>query len=55
MKHGFRVMDSDLHTMEPDDLWERYLEPPFRKFAPTFVRRSENASNQPVIRIGELM
>ncbi|PYN74086.1 MAG: hypothetical protein DMD96_31635 [Candidatus Rokuibacteriota bacterium] len=54
MKHGFRVMDSDLHTMEPDDLWERYLEPPFRKFAPTFVRRSENASNQPVIRIGEL-
>ena len=54
MKHGFRVMDSDLHTMEPDGLWERYLEPPFRKFAPTFVRRSENASNQPVIRIGEL-
>jgi len=25
MKNGFRVMDSDLHTMEPDGLWERYL------------------------------
>src|SRR5437867_9284011 len=54
MKHGFRVMDSDLHTMEPDDLWERSLEPPFRKFAPTFVRRTDNASNQPVIRIGSI-
>ncbi len=54
MKHGFRVMDSDLHTMEPDGLWETYLEEPFRKFAPAFVRRTENASNQPVIRIGSL-
>src|SRR5881628_867595 len=54
MKHGFRVMDSDLHTMEPDTLWERYLEAPFRAFAPTFVRRAENAPNQPIIRIGDL-
>src|SRR5207247_9284509 len=54
MKHGFRVMDSDLHTMEPDTLWERYLEPPFRAFAPAFVRRTENARNQPIIRVGDL-
>jgi len=54
MKNGFRVLDSDLHTMEPDGLWETYLEEPFRKFAPSFVRRTENASNQPVIRIGSL-
>jgi predicted TIM-barrel fold metal-dependent hydrolase len=54
MKNGFRVLDSDLHTMEPDGLWEKYLEEPFRKFAPSFVRRVENASNQPVIRIGAL-
>ena len=26
MKNGFKVMDSDLHTMEPDGLWERYLD-----------------------------
>ena len=54
MKRGFRVMDSDLHTMEPDGLWERYLEEPFKKFAPAFVRRTENASNQPLIRVGTL-
>src|SRR5260370_37079893 len=54
MKNGFRVMDSDLHTMEPDGLWARYLEEPFKKFAPTFVRRAENAPNQPIIRIGDL-
>src|SRR3989442_8551145 len=54
MKHGFRVMDSDLHTMEPDTLWERYLEAPFRAFAPAFVRRTENARNQPIIRVGDL-
>src|SRR5437899_3597056 len=54
MKHGFRVMDSDLHTMEPDGLWEQYLEEPFKGFAPAFVRRTENASNQPVIRIGSI-
>jgi uncharacterized protein len=54
MKRGFRVLDSDLHTMEPDGLWERYLEEPFKKFAPVFVRRTENASNQPLIRVGTL-
>ena len=27
-KNGFRVMDSDLHTMEPDGLWEKYLDDP---------------------------
>src|SRR5712691_3218587 len=54
MKNGFKVLDSDLHTMEPDGLWERYLEEPFKKFAPQFTRRTEHASNQPVIRIGDL-
>ena len=34
MKNGFKVMDSDLHTMEPDGLWERYLDEPFKKLAP---------------------
>jgi predicted TIM-barrel fold metal-dependent hydrolase len=53
-KNGFRVMDSDLHTMEPDGLWEKYLDPPFRKFAPQFVRSAEGASNQPMIKIGAL-
>src|SRR6266850_6587387 len=54
MKNGFRVLDSDLHTMEPDGLWEQYLDEPFRRFAPKFVRGTHNAPNQPVIKIGDL-
>jgi uncharacterized protein len=54
MKNGFRVMDSDLHTMEPDDLWEQYLEPSAKPFAPRFTRRAESAPNQPIIEIGAL-
>src|SRR2546428_13254940 len=54
MKNGFKVMDSDLHTMEPDGLWERYLDAPFKRFAPQFVRGAANATNQPLIRIGDL-
>jgi len=33
-KNGFRVLDSDLHLMEPPDLYERYLDPAFRDRAP---------------------
>jgi len=29
-KQGFRVMDSDLHVLEPSSLWEDYLDPKFR-------------------------
>jgi predicted TIM-barrel fold metal-dependent hydrolase len=54
MKNGFRVLDSDLHTMEPDGLWEQYLDAPFRKFAPRFRRGTEAAPNQPVISVGDL-
>src|SRR4029077_12152433 len=54
MKNGFRVMDSDLHTMEPDGLWERYLDEPFKKFAPTFTRPAEGPTNQPIIGVGKV-
>jgi predicted TIM-barrel fold metal-dependent hydrolase len=54
MKDGFKVMDSDLHTMEPDDLWSRYLDGPFRSAAPTFARASGGPPNQPTIRVGRL-
>jgi len=53
-KHGFMVMDSDLHTMEPDDFWLRYLEEPFGRSAPTFARVPGGPPNQPTIRIGNL-
>ncbi len=33
-KNGFRVLDSDLHVMEPGDLYERFLDRPFKHRAP---------------------
>ena len=38
MKNGFKVLDSDLHTMEPDGLWEKYLEGAVQEIAPRFTR-----------------
>ncbi len=35
-REGFLIMDSDLHLMEPEDLWERYLDPPYRTNPPRF-------------------
>lgn len=40
-KHGFKVFDSDMHIMEPPDLWERYMPPALRSQAPRGVT-SEN-------------
>jgi predicted TIM-barrel fold metal-dependent hydrolase len=36
-KAGFRIMDSDIHVLEPHDLWVRYIEPAFRDRAPRFA------------------
>ena len=38
-KNGFRVMDSDMHVVEPADLWERYIDPAFRGQAPQGTNR----------------
>jgi len=54
MKNGFRILDSDLHTMEPDDLWERYLDEPFRDAIPKFEREKDGPSQQPTIIAGAL-
>ena len=35
MAHGkFKVLDSDIHIIEPPDLWPRYIDPAFRAQAP---------------------
>ncbi|MEK7879998.1 MAG: hypothetical protein AAB285_09065, partial [candidate division NC10 bacterium] len=39
-KHGFRVLDSDLHVMEPGDLYERYLDPAFKHRTPRLLEAS---------------
>ena len=33
-KHGFRMIDAEMHVMEPVDLWERYIDPEFKARAP---------------------
>src|SRR2546422_6207638 len=33
-RNGFRVLDSDLHVIEPRDLYERYLDPRYKARAP---------------------
>ena len=52
-KDGFKVMDSDMHIVEPADLWERYIDPAFKDRAPrglsrhprTWASRWERASS----------
>ena len=38
MKNGFKIIDSDMHIMEPLDLWERYIDSRFKERAPRPVR-----------------
>ena len=33
-RDGYLILDSDLHMMEPDDLWVRYLDEPYRSSNP---------------------
>src|SRR2546428_11160927 len=32
--NGFLVADSDMHVLEPPDLWQRYIDPAWRHAAP---------------------
>jgi hypothetical protein len=34
MFKGYRFLDADAHILEPDDLFEKYLEPKFRSRMP---------------------
>ncbi len=38
-KNGFKVMDSDMHVIEPPDLWQRYIDPEFKARAPIGLTR----------------
>src|SRR6267142_2434583 len=42
MAHGaFKVLDSDIHIIEPPDLWPRYIDPAFRERAPVGLTEDE--------------
>jgi uncharacterized protein len=36
-KQGFKILDSDMHVMEPPDLWQRYIDGKYRTRAPRGV------------------
>lgn len=38
-KNGFKAMDSDMHVLEPCDLWQRYIDPKFADRAPVGLSR----------------
>ena len=38
MKNGFKVIDSDMHIMEPLDLWDKYMDARFKEHGPRAVR-----------------
>ena len=40
-KDGYRIIDSDMHIMEPPDLWQRYTDKKYRDYAQVGVT-SEN-------------
>ncbi|HXL09499.1 MAG TPA: hypothetical protein VN966_04715 [Candidatus Bathyarchaeia archaeon] len=33
-RNNFKILDSDMHLMEPIDLWERYIDAKFKREAP---------------------
>jgi len=33
-KNGFKIIDAELHVMEPADLWQKYIDPEFKDRAP---------------------
>jgi predicted TIM-barrel fold metal-dependent hydrolase len=39
-RDGFRILDCDLHVMEPHDLWQRYTDVKFRHLAPVGLTRN---------------
>ena len=52
-KNGFRVFDSDLHVIEPPDLYLRYLDPRYRDRAPTAEASAQGGSRPSAWRVGE--
>jgi uncharacterized protein len=39
MRNGLRVMDCDRHVLEPRDIWDNYLEAPFKHYVGSVIPR----------------
>jgi len=56
-KEGWRVADSDMHVMEPADLWQRYIDPEWAHAAPVGLSEIERdmrvrVKNAVLLRLG---
>jgi len=45
-REGYLILDSDLHMMEPGDLWARYLDEPYRANPPRFFGGQQQQLNE---------
>src|SRR3954454_23507139 len=52
-KQGFKMIDAEMHVMEPVDLWQRYIDPEFADRAPR--RFSERRWDIRTLVEGEIM
>jgi predicted TIM-barrel fold metal-dependent hydrolase len=52
-RNGFRLIDAEMHVMEPVDLWQRYIDPEFKDRAPR--RLSERKWDIRTLVEGEVM
>ena len=52
-KNGYRIIDSDIHLREPQDLWQRYVPSPFRDDAPKHVPVSPGAARKHMVVAGK--
>ena len=46
MKNGYKAMDSDMHVMEPCDLWQKYIDKKFFDRAPIGLARRRDLGIQ---------
>lgn len=53
MFKGYKVVDADSHVMEPDDLWDRYLDRSYQACAPRTRRVSPANPNWMSTQVGE--
>ncbi len=51
-RNGFHIVDSDLHVMEPHDLYEKYMDAEYRDRAPVWKVRPENGQMDFVVQDG---
>jgi predicted TIM-barrel fold metal-dependent hydrolase len=54
-KQGFNVMDSDIHVREPQDLWQRLVEPYFLKEAPRYEPAAMGGGRRRMVVAGRLI